>query len=189
MEVQFDDINNGKGMANYNIRNCERSVNTQSRLSFDVPLTQVRKIIETNLKKMQHWAKDKDPSFSILDLEDGGPTVDIATFNKRSQRNSANIDQTIIRIINYFIRKGTFLLYIKQDGNRQKPNLENGLLTTKNLDSAEIGDVNICTNLEVATQQHAYFQNKRNGEVGIYIPDQKVMGRVSLGELIDRINL
>lgn len=70
MEVQFDDVNNAEGMANFNIRNCERTVNTQSRLSFDVPLKQVRSIIEYNLKRMQKWAKDKDPKFSIITFSD-----------------------------------------------------------------------------------------------------------------------
>ena len=57
MELQFDDINNGKGLANYNIRNFERWVNTQSRLSFSVPLREARKMCEKCLKDMWLWAK------------------------------------------------------------------------------------------------------------------------------------
>lgn len=104
MEVQFDDINNGIGLANFNIRNCERSINTQSRLSFDIPLTQARQIIEKNLKYMSFWAKDKDPKFSKIKFPDG-EVIDISSFIKRDSKNGLDIDRATVKIINYFLQK------------------------------------------------------------------------------------
>lgn len=68
MEIQFDDTNNNKGLANFNIRNIERTVNTQSNLTFDLSLEQIRKITEANLKKMWKWAKNKSREFQMLDF-------------------------------------------------------------------------------------------------------------------------
>lgn len=110
MEVQFDDINNGLGIANYNIRNCERSINTQSRLSFDVPLTQARKIVETNLKKMHEHTKKMDKKFQTITMEDGS-IINLDSFQRRTLENSSDFDRAIIKIINYFLQKGTFFLY------------------------------------------------------------------------------
>jgi len=104
MEVQFDDINNGIGLANFNIRNCERSINTQSRLSFDIPLTQARQIIEKNLKYMSFWAKDKDPKFSKIEFPDE-EVIDISSFIKRDSKNGLDIDRATVKIINYFLQK------------------------------------------------------------------------------------
>lgn len=104
MEVQFDDINNGIGLANFNIRNCERSINTQSRLSFDLPLTQARQIIEKNLKYMSFWAKDKDPKFSKIEFPDE-EVIDISSFIKRDSKNGLDIDRATVKIINYFLQK------------------------------------------------------------------------------------
>ena len=166
MEVQFDDINNGIGLANFNIRNCERSINTQSRLSFDIPLTQARQIIEKNLKYMSFWAKDKDPKFSKLDFPDGD-SIDISSFIRRDLKNGGDIDRATVNIINYFLQKGTFFLYHRADSQRSVSDiyLEKGMLTPKNLESAHIEDIRICTSLEVATQQHSYLQNKREDQV------------------------
>ena len=104
MEVQFDDINNGIGLANFNIRNCERSINTQSRLSFDLPLIQARQIIEKNLKYMSFWAKDKDPKFSKIEFPDE-EVIDISSFIKRDSKNGLDIDRATVKIINYFLQK------------------------------------------------------------------------------------
>ncbi|PZM87265.1 MAG: hypothetical protein DLD55_02220, partial [candidate division SR1 bacterium] len=71
MEIQFDDTNNNKGLANFNIRNIERTVNTQSNLTFDLSLEQIRKITEANLKKMWKWAKNKSREFQMLDFGNG----------------------------------------------------------------------------------------------------------------------
>lgn len=190
MEVQFDDINNGIGLANFNIRNCERSINTQSRLSFDIPLTQARQIIEKNLKYMSFWAMDKDPKFSKLDFPDGD-SIDISSFIRRDLKNGGDIDRATVNIINYFLQKGTFFLYHRADSQRSVSDiyLEKGMLTPKNLESAHIEDIRICTSLEVATQQHSYLQNKREDQVWIYIPERAKIWWISLGDLIERINL
>lgn len=190
MEVQFDDINNGLGIANYNIRNCERSINTQSRLSFDVPLAQARKIVETNLKKMHEHTKKMDKKFQTITMEDGS-IINLASFQRRTLENSSDFDRAIIKIINYFLQKGTFFLYHNSWNQGEEKNiyLEQGLLTTKNLSEGIIENIHICTSLEVATQQHSYLQEKRNDKVGIYIPEHKKIGWIWLWELIDRINL
>ena len=190
MEVQFDDINNGIGLANFNIRNCERSINTQSRLSFDLPLTQARQIIEKNLKYMSFWAKDKDPKFSKIEFPDE-EVIDISSFIKRDSKNGLDIDRATVKIINYFLQKWTFFLYHRADSTKPVWDiyLEKGMLAPKNLESWHVGDIRICTSLEVATQQHSYLQNKREDQVWIYIPDKDKIWWISLGDLIERINL
>ena len=190
MEVQFDDINNGIGLANFNIRNCERSINTQSRLSFDIPLTQARQIIEKNLKYMSFWAKDKDPKFSKIEFPDE-EVIDISSFIKRDSKNGLDIDRATVKIINYFLQKWTFFLYHRADSTKPVWDiyLEKGMLAPKNLESWHVGDIRICTSLEVATQQHSYLQNKREDQVWIYIPDKDKIWWISLWDLIERINL
>ena len=190
MEVQFDDINNGIGLANFNIRNCERSINTQSRLSFDLPLTQARQIIEKNLKYMSFWAKDKDPKFSKIEFPDE-EVIDISSFIKRDSKNGLDIDRATVKIINYFLQKWTFFLYHRADSTKPVWDiyLEKGMLAPKNLESWHVGDIRICTSLEVATQQHSYLQNKREDQVWIYIPERAKIWWISLGDLIERINL
>ena len=190
MEVQFDDINNGIGLANFNIRNCERSINTQSRLSFDIPLTQARQIIEKNLKYMSFWAKDKDPKFSKIEFPDE-EVIDISSFIKRDSKNGLHIDRATVKIINYFLQKWTFFLYHRADSTKPVWDiyLEKGMLAPKNLESWHVGDIRICTSLEVATQQHSYLQNKREDQVWIYIPERAKIWWISLGDLIERINL
>ena len=190
MEVQFDDINNGIGLANFNIRNCERSINTQSRLSFDLPLTQARQIIEKNLKYMSFWAKDKDPKFSKIEFPDE-EVIDISSFIKRDSKNGLDIDRATVKIINYFLQKWTFFLYHRADSTKPVWDiyLEKGMLAPKNLEGWHVGDIRICTSLEVATQQHSYLQNKREDQVWIYIPERAKIWWISLGDLIERINL
>ncbi len=190
MEVQFDDINNGIGLANFNIRNCERSINTQSRLSFDLPLTQARQIIEKNLKYMSFWAKDKDPKFSKIEFPDE-EVIDISSFIKRDSKNGLDIDRATVKIINYFLQKWTFFLYHRADSTKPVWDiyLEKGMLAPKNLESWHVGDIRICTSLEVATQQHSYLQNKREDQVWIYIPERAKIWWISLWDLIERINL
>ena len=190
MEVQFDDINNGIGLANFNIRNCERSINTQSRLSFDIPLTQARQIIEKNLKYMSFWARDKDPKFSKIEFPDE-EVIDISSFIKRDSKNGLDIDRATVKIINYFLQKWTFFLYHRADSTKPVWDiyLEKGMLAPKNLESWHVGDIRICTSLEVATQQHSYLQNKREDQVWIYIPERAKIWWISLWDLIERINL
>ena len=190
MEVQFDDINNGIGLANFNIRNCERSINTQSRLSFDLPLIQARQIIEKNLKYMSFWAKDKDPKFSKIEFPDE-EVIDISSFIKRDSKNGLDIDRATVKIINYFLQKWTFFLYHRADSTKPVWDiyLEKGMLAPKNLESWHVGDIRICTSLEVATQQHSYLQNKREDQVWIYIPERAKIWWISLWDLIERINL
>ena len=191
IEVQFDDVNNNLGIANFNIRNCERSVNTQSNLSLDLSLNQVRRIVEINLKKMSYWAKDKDPKFSILEFENG-TKIDISGFLCRNEENSRDMDIAIVEIINYFIKKGTFMFYKKNKTNEDNasPVLENWLLSCRNLSNQEdLDKIRICSGLELARQQYSYLENRYNDYIGIYIPEDQKVWWASLGEIIDRMNL
>ena len=139
---------------------------------------------------MSFWAKDKDPKFSKLDFPDGD-SIDISSFIRRDLKNGGDIDRATVNIINYFLQKGTFFLYHRADSQRSVSDiyLEKGMLTPKNLESAHIEDIRICTSLEVATQQHSYLQNKREDQVWIYIPERAKIWWISLGDLIERINL
>ena len=199
MEVQFDDINNGKWLANYNIRNFERWLNTQSRLSFSVPLSEARKNCEKNLKKMYQRAKtwtetwltrEEKQKFFEIPFEDGS-VVNISQFRKRDDNNSKNMDNAIIKIINYFLEKGTFILC---DANKNQwwNNFEinNWCLTIKDLhDKEKMENIHICSSLELASQQHSYLQQNRDRHVWIYLPERHNIGWVSVGELIDPMNL
>ena len=98
-------------MSNYNIRNFERWLNTQSRLSFSVSLAEARKNCEINLKKMcvraNKWTKDlseeEKKSFFEIPFKDG--IVDIHGFQTRTVENSETMDKAIVNIINYFLQK------------------------------------------------------------------------------------
>ena len=199
MEVQFDDINNGKWLANYNIRNFERWLNTQSRLSFSVPLSEARKNCEKNLKKMYQRAKtwtetwltrEEKQKFFEIPFEDGS-VVNISQFRKRDDNNSKNMDNAIIKIINYFLEKGTFILC---DANKNQwwNNFEinNWCLTINDLhDKEKMENIHICSSLELASQQHSYLQQNRDRHVWIYLPERHNIGWVSVWELIDPMNL
>lgn len=191
IEVQFDDINNSADFANFNIRNCERSVNTQSNLSLDIPLTQVRKITETNLKKMAYRSKGKDEKFQTLHFIEDNGSVNLSDLYFRTRGNSSDLNKAIIEIINYFIKKGTFMLYRKVSSEWEKIdlNLDRWGLSLKNLEEGEIEKISICSALEVAKQQYSYLENRENDEIWIYIPDEEKIRRAPLGEIVDRMNL
>lgn len=208
MEVQFDDTNNWKWMANFNIRNFERWLNTQSRLSFSSSLTNVRKNCERNLKKMQQRItnniKDENEKKEFFELNfDDWTKIDISSFNKRDEKNSKKIDEAIIKIINYFIDKWTFLLYYhtKPEENQNAIHWKKNQiwkrpkksLTLEDLHNKELMEnLRICSSLELASQQHSYLQKNWNDYVWIYIPSQKwwqEIWRIKLWELIDPMNL
>jgi hypothetical protein len=199
MEIQFDDINNGKWLANYNIRNFERWLNTQSRLSFSVPLSEARKNCEKNLKKMYQWAKiwtekwlTKEEKQSFFEIPfDDGTVINISQFRKRNDWNSRNMDNAIIKIINYFLEKWTFILCRSNKSGQYEPlQLNNWLLSIEDLhDSQKMEDIHICSSLELASQQHSYLQQNWDRSIGIYLPNQHDTGRITVWELIDPMNL
>lgn len=197
MEIQFDDINNAKGLANFNIRNIERKVNTQSNLTFNLSLGEVRKIVEGCLKEMAEWADGKDPKFSKLNFWNG-VEVDISDFDERTIKNSNEFDKAIIEIINYFLKKWTFFLYYKSDDGQKKPQeqiiLDKGLLTVKELDLENLARIQICSAQEVGKQQYSYLWSKECGYIGIYDQETEnilwwrawdVMDRMNLGKIKD----
>lgn len=192
IELQFDDINNGKGLANFNIRNIERRVNTQSNLTFNLSLWEVRKIVEESLKEMAEWAYGKNKKFSKINFWDG-EDIDISGFDERTAKNSNEIDKAIVGIINYFLKKGTFFLYYKSDDKKGRPQdhivLDKGLLTVKDLDSESLARIQICSAQEVGKQQYSYLWSKEDGYIGVYDSDAEKILRWKAGEVMDRMNL
>lgn len=200
MEVQFDDINNGKWLANYNIRNFERWLNTQSRLSFSVTLASARKNCETNLKKMWLWAnkwtkgidEDKKKDFFQIKFEDGS-IIDISNFGKRTAENSNELDEAIVKIINYFLHKWTLILCCRTDTIWEWENvlsLPTREFTVDNLkDTSLLNNIKFCSSFELSLQQHSYLQQNWDTNVGIYMPGKQKIWWIKLWELIDPMNL
>lgn len=197
MEIQFDDINNNQGLANFNIRNIERMVNTQSNLTFDLSLEQIRKITETNLKKMREWAKDKAPTFQTINFWENEESIDLNILkNRRSTKNDAERNKAIIKIINYFIKKGTFLLVCKDLENKKNLPIENWVLKEDALTHAFCDEIHICAVQEISRQMYSYLWTKWNYRIGIYNTKNewtdKWKGetlRAPLKDITDRINL
>ena len=197
MELQFDDINNGKWLANYNIRNFERWINTQSRLSFSVPLCEARKMCEKCLKDMWLWAKkwtaewvssQEKQDFFKIDFYDGEPPINISWFWKRDAKNDKLMDKAIVKIINYFIQKWTLILCDNDEPWNSA--IKRSLLTTKDLhDRDMMENLHICSSLELASEQHSYLQQNRDRKVWVYLEDQNKIGWTSVWELIDPMNL
>ena len=195
IEIQFDDINNAEGLANFHIRNIEREVNTQSNLSFSISLSELRRIAEKSLKKMSDRSEDKDEKFSKIDFGEG-LIIDISDFYERTPENDDRINKAIIGIINYFLKKGTFFLYYqgnedadKQDNPEKKIHLTKGLLTTNDLSFDPSNFIRVCSGLEVWNQQYSYLGSKANAFVWIYDAQAEQIRRAKIGELIDRMNL
>ncbi len=200
MEVQFDDINNGKWLANYNIRNFERWLNTQSRLSFSVTLANARKNCETNLKKMWLWANkwtqnmDEEAKKEFFQIKfDDWSVIDISDFRERTQKNSKKLDEAIIKIINYFLYKWTLILCCRdneiwEEWNKQPlPKKEFTIDDLKN--TALLNDIRFCSSFELSLQQHSYLQKNWDANVWIYIPNKQRIWWIKLGELINPMNL
>ena len=195
IEVQFDDINNAEGLANFHIRNIEREINTQSNLSFSLSLWELRKIAEKSLKKMSDRSEDKDEKFSKIDFGNG-VIIDISDFYERTSENTDRIDKAIVEIINYFLKKGTFFLYYQgnEEGNKEENpentiHLTNGLLTTKDLIPDCLNLIRICSGLEVWNQQYSYLGSKANAFVWIYDAQTEQIRWAKIGDLIDCMNL
>ena len=195
IEIQFDDINNAEGLANFHIRNIEREVNTQSNLSFSISLSELRRIAETSLKKMSDRSEDKDEKFSKIDFGEG-LIIDISDFYERTPENDDRINKAIVGIINYFLKKGTFFLYYqgnedadKQDNPEKKIHLTKGLLTTNDLSLDPSNFIRVCSGLEVWNQQYSYLGSKANAFVWIYDAQAEQIRWAKIGELIDRMNL
>ena len=196
MEVQFDDINNGKWLSNYNIRNFERWINTQSRLSFSVPLSEVRKRCEKNLKEMNlraGWLKDKiwsgaTQEFFIIPVDKS--EINISSFSKRDNENSEDLDSAIIKIINYFLQKWTFVLCDTWNIQWGDPKLKTKLLTVQDLHNVDVmKNLHICSSLELAAQQHSYLQQWWDRKVWIYLPEKQKIWWISLKEVMNPMNL
>ena len=195
IEIQFDDINNAEGLANFHIRNIEREVNTQSNLSFSISLSELRRIAEKSLKKMSDRSEDKDEKFSKIDFGEG-LIIDISDFYERTPENDDRINKAIVGIINYFLKKGTFFLYYqgdeeanKQDSPEKKIHLTKGLLTTNDLSLDPSNFIRVCSGLEVWNQQYSYLGSKANAFVWIYDAQAEQIRWAKIGELIDRMNL
>ena len=195
IEIQFDDINNAEGLANFHIRNIEREVNTQSNLSFSISLSELRRIAEKSLKKMSDRSEDKDEKFSKIDFGEG-LIIDISDFYERTPENDDRINKAIVGIINYFLKKGTFFLYYqgdeeanKQDNPEKKIHLTKGLLTTNDLSLDPSNFIRVCSGLEVWNQQYSYLGSKANAFVWIYDAQAEQIRWAKIGELIDRMNL
>lgn len=199
MEVQFDDINNGKWLSDYNIRNFERWVNTQSRLSFSVPLRDARKNCEEKLKKKwlkaKQWAaeipsKEEQKEFFEIPFSDGS-VINISGFRRRDAKNNKKMDEAIVKIINYFLQKWTFILCYDPDLQEAETFIPiNRLLTVEDLHNTQaMKNLHICSSLELASQQHSYLQQNWDRKVWIFLEDQKDIGRISVWELIDPMNL
>jgi hypothetical protein len=56
-------------------------------------------------------------------------------------------------------------------------------------DKEKMENIHICSSLELASQQHSYLQQNRDRHVWIYLPERHNIGWVSVGELIDPMNL
>lgn len=189
LELQFDDINNNKGLANFNIRNIERTVNTKSNLSFDLSLEQVRKITEVNLKQMWKWAKDKNREFQMLDFLNG-ESIDLGKINNRRRpENGPELNKAIIETINYFIKKGTFLFVSKVREKNEDLPLKNGLLTDNALTHPFAEHIRICSVQEVSRQMYSYLGTKGEYNIGIYDEEKKRTLWALLKEITDRMNL
>lgn len=199
MEVQFDDINNGKWLSDYNIRNFERRVNTQSRLSFSVPLRDARKNCEEKLKKKwlkaKQWAaeipsKEEQKEFFEIPFADGS-VINISGFRRRDAKNNKIMDDAIVKIINYFLQKWTFILcYDANLEGSETITPINRLLTVEDLHNTQrMKDLHICSSLELASQQHSYLQQNWDRKVWIFLENQKNIWWISIWELIDPMNL
>lgn len=198
MEIQFDDINNWKWLANYNIRNIERWLNTQSRLSFFVSLPSLRQHCEEDIKMLSRWAKktteklnensnsnisqEDIDSFSEIDIDNNKYSIN--GLNYRNKENWQTIDEITVWIINYFIKKWTFILCFKW----KKPPIDR-LLTVDDLKDEKImKSLKFCSSLELASQQHSYLQKDWKTNVWIYMDDGKIWW-MSTWKLIDLMNL
>lgn len=198
MEVQFDDVNNGKWLSNFHIRNVERRINTKSRLSFSVPLCNARKICEKELKSMQQWVKwldklwltnkEKNEFFKIN--FDDGYISNISWFGKRTEKNSKTMDTTIVKILNYFLEKWTLILCDTRDPKAQTKPIIQWLLTEKDLHNEQMmNNLHFCSSLELASQQHSYLLWNRDQKIGIYRKDTNDIWWTTMWELIDPMNL
>ena len=204
IEVQFDDIDNGIWLANFNIRNIERWLNRQSWLSFSVPLKKVRKNCEDNLKFMWLWAikntewlpDEEKQKFFNLTFPDWS-IIDISSFSYRKPENSALLDKAIVNIINYFLQKWTFILCDNDDKNDEDTNnkpkhdlLKKRLLSIADLYDPEISEnLHIWSSIELASQQHSYLLQNRDRKVWIYLEQDNAIWRTTIWELIDPMNL
>lgn len=187
MELQFDDLENNIGLANYNIRNAERAINTANNSMFTKPLKHVTRTIETHLKKMANQVTGKWEKYSTIDFWNG-IKQDISWFIWRDRINSADMDKTIVEIINYFIKQGKFIFYIDA---KQRPNkFPNWLLSAQHLHDPFLAEnLHICSNLWLSKQQHSYLLSNRSDQVGVYMPESDSVWWMKLRHILDYMNL
>ena len=187
VELQFDDLENNIWLANYNIRNAERAINTASNSMFMKPLRQITRMVETHLKKMANQVSGKGEKYSIIDFWNG-IKQDISQFVCRDKTNTVDIDKTIVEIINYFIRQGKFIFYA--DVAQKISKLPQGLLLAQNLHDPYIADnLFVCSNLWLSKQQHSYLLPNWSDRIGIYMPNTENIWWMKLWEILDYMNL
>jgi hypothetical protein len=70
------------------------------------------------------------------------------------------MDEAIVKIINYFLQKGTFILYYNPEVQEKEETIQiDRLLTVDDLHNPQImKNLHICSSLELASQQHSYLQ-------------------------------
>ena len=134
------------------------------------------------------WKTSKKNFFDIV--FDDWSVINISSFSRRNNANSKALDIAIVKIINYFLQKGTFVLCEGWDDEAKNFKLKNKLLTVQDLHDFDVmKNLHICSSLELAAQQHSYLQQWWDRKVWIYLSDIDEIGRISLGELIDPMNL
>jgi hypothetical protein len=101
------------------------------------------------------------------------------------------MDDAIVKIINYFLQKWTFILcYDANLEGSETITPINRLLTVEDLHNTQrMKDLHICSSLELASQQHSYLQQNWDRKVWIFLENQKNIWWISIWELIDPMNL
>ena len=98
------------------------------------------------------------------------------------------MDKAIVKIINYFIQKWTLVLCDNDEPWNSV--IKRCLLSVKDLhDKDMMENLHICSSLELASQQHSYLQQNWDRKIWVYLEDQNKIGRTSVWELIDPMNL
>ena len=143
-------------------------------------------------KKRSAEANTKEEQKALFEISfPGWSIINISWFWKRNKQNTKTMDEAIVKVINYFIQKWTFILCYDpslQSQENFKP--INRLLTVDDLHNPlTMKNLQICSSLELASQQHSYLQQNWDRKVWIYLEDQQDFGRISLWELINPMNL
>lgn len=139
------------------------------------------------------WLKDKiwsgaTQEFFIIPVDKS--EINISSFSKRDNENSEDLDSAIIKIINYFLQKWTFVLCDTWNIQWGDPKLKTKLLTVQDLHNVDVmKNLHICSSLELAAQQHSYLQQWWDRKVWIYLPEKQKIWWISLKEVMNPMNL